>query len=99
MLFRLKLFNVESEVIETTYDKASLPYLLMYVMGKYEQTHEGEALSPQLFAEKLLKSYPRDFYKTTSDNGITFDILQVWEKYCDIWNVIESIDVFKSSSN
>lgn len=63
MLFQLKLFSIKSDVIRTTYDKSTLPYLLMYIMGKYDEKFEDQALEPSQLVSILLEKYPADFFE------------------------------------
>ena len=94
MQFQLKLFSMQSDVIETTYDSSTLPYLLMYIMGKYDKKNEDQALTPSQIVTILLKKYPVDFFRSSSNGAIVFDCYAIWEKYCGIWDVIKTIKAF-----
>lgn len=96
MLFQLKLFSIKSDVIRTTYDKSTLPYLLMYIMGKYDEKFGDQALEPSQLASILLEKYPADFFQSSSKSSIVivFDCYDIWEKYCGIWNIIKTVKMF-----
>lgn len=94
LLFQLKLFSIKSDVIRTTYDKSTLPYLLMYIMGKYDEKFEDQALEPSQLVSILLEKYPADFFRSSSKSSIIFDCYDIWEKYCGIWNIIKTVKMF-----